>query len=148
MAVEIKILHRGEEAALANVAPDVFDDPIDMKATASFLADERHHIVVAIEKNIVIGFASAVMYVHPDKPRPELWINEVGVAPESRTRGIGKAIMNRLLNLARDLGCAEAWVLTESTNEAAKRLYASAGGEEEPERPVMFTFHLGTNQPE
>lgn len=40
MAVEINILRRGDEAVLANVAPDVFDDPLDTAATAAFLADE------------------------------------------------------------------------------------------------------------
>lgn len=40
MAIEINVLRRGNEAVLANVAPDVFDDPIDTAATAVFLADE------------------------------------------------------------------------------------------------------------
>ena len=58
-----------------------------------------------------MGFASGVDYIHPDKPR-EFWINEVGVAPSHRDRGLGKAVLRTLLDHARALGCREAWVLT------------------------------------
>ncbi len=145
MPVEIRILRAGDEDVLARVAPEVFDDPIDAQAAREFLADARHHLVVAVEDGVVIGFASAVAYLHPDKLHPELWINELGVAPASRGRGVGKAILSRLLELARGLGCAEAWVLTERSNEPARRLYASLGGEEAPDHPVMFSFRLDSN---
>ena len=85
--------------------------------------------------------ASAVHYVHPDKA-PELWINEIGVAPSHQGKGIGKRLLNALLAKARDLGCAEAWALTEEENTVARRLYRSMGGNEEPQRPVYFTFKL------
>ena len=86
-------------------------------------------------------FASGVHYVHPDKPS-EMWINEVGVAPSHQGRGIGKAIMRTLLQHAKDLGCREAWVLTDRSNPAAMGLYASTGGEEAVRHQVMFTFFL------
>jgi hypothetical protein len=40
---------------------------------------DRSETVVARDASVVVGFASGVHYVHPDKS-PELWINEVGVA--------------------------------------------------------------------
>ena len=84
--------------------------------------------------------ASAVHYVHPDKP-PDLWINEVGVASSHRGRGIGQALLATLFEHGRALGCAEAWVLTDEENAAARRLYARAGGREEAQ-PVYVTFAL------
>jgi ribosomal protein S18 acetylase RimI-like enzyme len=91
--------------------------------TAEFLSDPRHHLVAAIDHGAVVGFASAVHYVHPDKRSPEMWINEVGVATTHRGRGVAKAILQRLLDVAREDGCVEAWLLTDRTNEAALRLY-------------------------
>jgi aminoglycoside 6'-N-acetyltransferase I len=142
MATEIRILRPGDEAVLANVAPDVFDDPIDERAAAAFLDDPRHHVTVAIDDGFVVGFASAVLYVHPDKPRPELWINEVGVAPTHHRRGIARELLDALLEVGRAADCSEAWVLTDRSNEAAMRLYASVGGQEAPSDQVMFTFFL------
>lgn len=141
-SIEIRLLGPGDEALLANAAPDVFDDPVDARAAREFLADPRHHIAVALAAGTVVGFASAVRYVHPDERAPELWINEVGVAGPHRRRGVGRALVRALLAVARRAGCAEAWVLTERSNREAMGLYASLGGVEAPEDAVMFTFHL------
>ena len=106
-----------------------------------YLEDSRHHLAVAVDEGHVVGFASAVHYVHPDKDA-ELWINEVGVAPGHRSLGLGKELLRALLDLGRDLGCREAWVLTERENTAARRLFESLGGLEPPDEPVMFLFVL------
>lgn len=142
MAIEIRILRSGDETILSNVADDVFDDPIVPQAAQEFLGDPRYHLAVAMDEGTVIGFASGVHYVHPDKPHPEFWVNEVGVAATHQNRGLGKALMHALLEVARELGCKEAWVLTERPNGPAMRLYQSIGGEEAEDEIVMFTFHL------
>jgi aminoglycoside 6'-N-acetyltransferase I len=138
---EIRMLGAHDEPVLRNVAPGVFDHALKPALIAEFLRDGRHHLAVAIEDGTMIGFASGVHYVHPDKPS-ELWINEVGVAPSHHRRGIGKAIIEALLQHAKRLGCREAWVLTDRTNQAAMRLYASTGGKEAPHDQVMFTYFL------
>ena len=143
MPIEFRRLQRGDEHMLANVANQVFDDPISSESTAEFLADPRHFLVVALDDDRVIGFVSAVIYVHPDKTQPELWINEVGVAPTHHRRGVARGLLSMMLDIARDAGCAEAWVLTDQANEAAMRLYASLDPSESSDA-VMFTFSLDT----
>lgn len=142
MAIEIRLLQPDEAKLLTHVAEDLFDDPLVPHATQEFLHDARHHLAIAREEELVIGFASGVHYVHPDKPHPEFWINEVGVAPTHHGRGIGKALMRVLLEHARHLGCSEAWVLTERDNIPAMRLYAATGGVEAEPETVMFNFDL------
>jgi ribosomal protein S18 acetylase RimI-like enzyme len=127
MAIGIRILHSGDEALLINAAPEVFDNPVDADRTHEFLADPRHHIAVAIDNGLVVGFASGVHYIHPDKPS-ELWINEVAVAPTHHHRGLGKAVLQALLEEGRAYHCSVAWVLTYRNNPAAMALYASLGG--------------------
>ena len=142
METEIKILGPEDLAVLNCVAQGTFDDPIDPENARQFLADPRHHLVVAIDQGVVVGFVSAVNYVHPDKPRPELWINEVSVAAAHRQRGVATRLLRRLFDLAGDLGCSEAWVLTDRTNVAAMRLYSGAAATSAPSDHVMFTFPL------
>jgi ribosomal protein S18 acetylase RimI-like enzyme len=140
--IEIKLLGRTDLSLLHNVAEDVFDDPIVESSAKEFLNDPRHRLVVALDDELVVGFVSAVIYVHPDKPAPELWINEIGVAPTYQHQGIGKALMQAILEEARQAGCTEAWVLTERENLPAMAMYKSTGGEETPPDSVMFTFKL------
>lgn len=139
MDIEIVLTGRGEIALLDRVADGVFDHPVQEQWARSFLDDARHHLVVAIDDGVVVGMASAVDYVHPDKA-PQLWINEVGVAPTHQRRGIGRRLLDALLAHGRTLGCTEAWLGTEEDNVAARRLYESAGGKPEPF--ILYSFPL------
>jgi ribosomal protein S18 acetylase RimI-like enzyme len=140
--MEIKSLGPNDVSVLNNVAEDVFDDAIVESSARAFLADPRHRLVVALDKDLVVGFVSAVIYLHPDKPAPELWINQIGVTPTHQGQGIGKALMQAMLAEAKQSGCSEAWVLTDRTNLPAMAMYKSAGGEETLPDPTMFTFKL------
>jgi ribosomal protein S18 acetylase RimI-like enzyme len=142
MPIELRVLGPGDHDLLATAARGVFDDNVDQVATRELLADARHHLTVAMDGGVVIGFASAVHYVHPDKPRPELWINEVGVAPTHHRCGVGKALVGAMLEVGRQLGCTEAWVLTERANGPAIGLYESVGGAEPKDVTVLFRFSL------
>lgn len=135
----IRMLGADEAAVLDHVAADVFDNAVDARWAAEFFADPRHHVAVAVDGGQVVGFASGVHYVHPDKP-PELFINEVGVAPTHQGQGIARRLMRTLMDHGRALGCVQAWVGTEHGNTAANRLYASVGGVRE--EFVLYAFDL------
>jgi GNAT superfamily N-acetyltransferase len=135
------MLAASDAALLQSAAPGVFDADVDAVLSAEFLNDPRHHIAAAVVDGQVVGFASAVHYVHPDKPA-QLFINEVGVAPTHQRQGIGRQLLAALLEHGRSLGCVEAWVGTEPGNEAARRLYAAAGGVEDEEPHVLVSFPL------
>jgi GNAT superfamily N-acetyltransferase len=139
MSVEIRLLTEADAPLLLRAAEGVFDNAVVPSLSAEFLADPRHSLCAAIDDGAVVGFASAVRYVHPDKPS-ELWINEAGVAPSHQRRGLAKAILAELLAAAKREGCGEAWVLTDD-NAPARALYAAVGGEEKT-GVVMVTFKL------
>ena len=141
MGSDIRVLGPGDEAVLTRIAPGVFDHEIDPALSAEFLNDPRHHLVVALDQGTVVGFASGVHYVHPDKPA-ELWINEVGVAPTHQRQGLGKQLLGALFARGRALGCREAWVLTSPANGPAVLLYEAMGGSDLEDAPMMFTFRL------
>ena len=141
MAIEFRKLGAGDAAVLDRVADGVFDNAVQPALAREFLDDARHHLVAALDDGLVVGFASGVHYVHPDKP-PELWINEVGVAPTHLRRGLAQALLRLLFDAGRALGCTQAWVLTDRDNAAAMRLYASVGGDPGVREHVMFEFRL------
>ena len=138
---EIRTLGPDDEQMLANVAAGVFDHTPTPDLTAEFLNDPRHHLVVALDSGRIVGFVSAVDYVHPDKPA-ELWINEVAVAPAHQNQGVGRLMLRNMLALGRRLGCRCAWVLTNHVNIPAMHLYAASGGVAEADPSVLFEFDL------
>lgn len=139
--ITVRLLGAGDAAVLQQVDDDVFDDRVQPELLAEFLANPSNLLAVAIDDGTVIGMASAVVYVHPDKPR-QLWINEVGVAAHGRRRGLGKRLVRALLDRGRALGCTEAWVATEEGNAPARAFYTSLQGREDAERAIVYTFPL------
>ncbi|MGA9534113.1 MAG: GNAT family N-acetyltransferase [Anaerolineales bacterium] len=135
--VQVRVLSMDDDQLLRSAETGLFDQEIQPDLVSEFLGDPRHHLIAAIDEGVVVGFVSAVDYVHPDKAA-ELWINEVAVAPEYRGRGIGGQLMAEALALADRLNCHQAWVLARAENRAARALYASVGGT--PSAFLMYEF--------
>jgi ribosomal protein S18 acetylase RimI-like enzyme len=57
-------------------------------------------------------------------------------------RGVGRRLMDRMIAECHKDGVAEAWVGTDLDNQAAQRLYVSAGAREPGEKYLQFEFDL------
>lgn len=141
MAVEVRLLGPGDLDLLLAAEAGVFDLPCRRDRAEGFLADPRHHIAGAIEAGRLVGMASAIDYVLPDKP-PELFIAEVGVAARLHRRGIGLRLVRLMVEHGRALGCGTAWIATELDNAPARALYRAAGGVPDDQPAEVFTFDL------
>jgi aminoglycoside 6'-N-acetyltransferase I len=139
--IELHLLTPNNANLLDRVAPGVFDGPVLPQYAKEFIADPRHHMDVAVKDGEVVGMASALHYVHPDKP-PAFWINEVGVDDAHQKQGIGRRLVQRLLEHGRSIGCTESWVATEMDNTAARRLYVTCGGREDKDDAVVYWFPM------
>jgi ribosomal protein S18 acetylase RimI-like enzyme len=121
-------------------AGELFDHAARPEWAARFLAEPTHHLCVAYEDGRPAGFVSGVETTHPDKGT-EMFLYELGVAEESRRRGIGRALVEALARRARERGCDGMWVLTDDDNEAALATYRSAGaGEPSPQVVLDWAF--------
>jgi ribosomal protein S18 acetylase RimI-like enzyme len=118
---------------------DLFDAPPTDEWTARFLSSEGHHLLVAVsDGGGPIGFVSGVETTHPDKGT-EMFLYELSVHPEHRNRGVGRALVRALAQLARGRGCYGMWVATEAGNAAALAAYRAAGAAP-PEPCVTLTW--------
>src|SRR5580692_10652935 len=121
----VRELGPGDDALVA-AASSLFDGPARPDATAAFLADDRHHLLVAYEGLRPVGFVSGVEVTHPDKGT-EMFLYELAVDEAFRRRGIGRALVERLAALARAAGCYGMWVVTDHDNDAARGTYEGTG---------------------
>ncbi|MEU8431492.1 GNAT family N-acetyltransferase [Streptomyces sp. NPDC029216] len=126
------------EAVLA--AGHLFDVPPVPEATERFLADERHHLLVAYVDDVPAGMATGVEMTHPDKGT-EMFLYELGVDEPFRGRGVGRALASALADLARERNCYGMWTITDEDNVAARATYRRAGGvPEEGQVALAWSF--------
>jgi ribosomal-protein-alanine N-acetyltransferase len=136
--VQIKRLQPGD-ADLILAGAELFDSTPTPAWAARFLSSAGHHLLVAlIDGSTPVGFVSGVETTHPDKGT-EMFLYELSVHPEHRKRGVGRALVDALAELARARGCYGMWVGTEADNAAALATYRAAGATG-PEECVVFSW--------
>jgi ribosomal protein S18 acetylase RimI-like enzyme len=140
-AVSIHVVNGANAALLDSVDEDVFDNRVQPDLVRAFLANPSNHLVVAVADGQVIGMASGISYVHPDKPLA-LFINEVGVSSRFHRQGLGRQLVARLIQRGEELGCTEAWVATELGNKPARALYESLGGIADEEHALVYVYPI------
>ena len=135
----VRIERAADTAAVAAAEP-LFDGPVRPEAVRRFVDDPTHHLLVALEGERAVGFVSGVEMTHHDKGT-EMFLYELEVHSDHRNRGVGRALVRTLADLARERGCYGMWVLTDNDNTAAVRAYTAAGGTQEPlTRLIAWTF--------
>lgn len=139
MPIQIKRMQPGDELDFAEVAPDVFDEPIHPERLEAYLLEPGHLMLLALDNGVVVGQCAAVIHRHPDK-LTELYIDEVGTASTHLRQGIATRMVEAMFAWGRELGCREAWLGTELDNLEANGLYTKVGGK--GEKMVYYEFEL------
>ena len=140
MSIVVRRMKASDETAFQSIAPDVFDETIDVDRLHAYLREPGHIMVLAFDGDLVVGQCAGVLHRHPDKPT-ELYVDEVGTASTHLRRGIARMMMDELFAWGRELGCTEAWLGTETDNEPAKALYRRYRPSED-ETIQYFLFEL------
>lgn len=139
MELEIRRLAADDSGLFENVADDVFDAPIEVATLTDFLSAPNQLMVAALANGRIVGQARGIIHMSPDED-PQLYIDNLGVAPEMRRRRIGHRLVQELFNWGSERRCAGAWVATESDNLAAIRLYEHLGAKRQD--MVYFDYEL------
>ena len=139
---DIRAMGPGDDAKVV-AASHLFDGPAKPDATARFLAEPGHHLLLAYDgadPDRPVGMVTGVETTHPDKGT-EMFLYELAVDDAAQGRGIGRTLVAALADLARERGCYGMWVLTDDDNPAAVKAYTAAGGSLEPlTRLIAWTF--------
>src|SRR5665213_3447735 len=124
---------------LENVADEVFDEDIDPGRLSIFLESPGHLMIIAVCEQQVIGQIAAYVHSHPDQA-PDVYIDNLGVAPPFRRRGVARRLVDEVFAWGKAMGCHQAWIVTDTDNSAARALYEARGASAEP--IVMFSYQL------
>ncbi len=124
-AVPIDALRPADVARCAELEQLLFADD-DPCSEQSFLREllGGHHYLAARTDGQLVGYAGLVFVAGP--PQAEAEIQTIGVDPAYQGRGIGRALLRRLLELA-DAAAATVFLEVRTDNDAARALYESEG---------------------
>ena len=112
-------------------------------ALTAYLGSEGAIFVVcyddAGDTEVFCGMASAKILLKPYEHETWLYVEEVDVCVDQRQKGVGKALMNKLIDIAEENDCEELWLGTEVDNFPANALYQSMSPDD-VEQVVGYTF--------
>jgi len=89
------------------------------------IQDETHesNALVAEFDGEVVGFAHHRIYARPAEGGTGLFLDDLFTAAHVRGRGVARALINQLADLARERGAAKVRWVTAADNTNAQRLY-------------------------
>jgi aminoglycoside 6'-N-acetyltransferase I len=96
-------------------------------------------MIIAVCEKQVIGQIAAYVHSHPDRAS-DVYIDNLGVAPPFQRRGVARRLLDEVLAWGKTLDCDQAWIVTDTGNNAARALYEGRGAAAEP--IVMFSYKL------
>jgi ribosomal-protein-alanine N-acetyltransferase len=85
------------------------------------LANGHHYLVASEDDGSVLGYAGLAV------GQDEAWINNIAVRRDAQRRGIGRALLEALINEARRSGVRQVLLEVAADNVAGQRLYAGYG---------------------
>jgi ribosomal-protein-alanine N-acetyltransferase len=135
-AVASKPLHirravRADLAGMLRIEQASFADPWTVDSLATALALERMRVLVAESVGEVNEGGDAAVgllgYVVALVTGPEAEIADLAVAPQARRRGIGRALLERVLAELGEAGARTVYLEVRESNQAARTLYEANG---------------------
>lgn len=124
MPITIHHVAPANAGLLDKVDPEVFDHAIEPALLATYLADPRHAMFIAVENDLVIGQIRGSVHLQPDRAS-DLYIDNLGTAPSHHRRGVATKLINAMISWGKAQGCTYAWVATETDNGGAQGFYAA-----------------------
>lgn len=119
---------------LLKVFAEVFEEPETYQGAVpsdayleSLVADDNFIPLAAIVDDHVAGGLAAYVLKKFEQERSEIYIYDLGVRKEYRRRGIATGLINKLREIAREMGAYVIFVQADHGDDPAIKLYESLG---------------------
>jgi GNAT superfamily N-acetyltransferase len=103
-------------------------------------ADSRSWVCVAVDEERVVGIASVHVMPILERDAPTARITAMVVDEDARRGGVGRALLERLEEVARAEGCGRIYLTTQYKREGAIAFYRRMGYED---TSLRFVKELG-----
>ena len=87
-----------------------------------------HNILVIEDDGKIVGY---IVYEIRDKHAKTMWVDQLVISKESRGKGYGKELMNKIDEIAKSEDCVRVELECWSFNESALGMYEHLGFDEQ-----------------
>ncbi|HJL92089.1 MAG: GNAT family N-acetyltransferase [Acidimicrobiales bacterium] len=114
-------------AAMNRLIPQLSNSnpPPDRSALEEIVASDSSILIAAFIDGVIVGSLTLITFSIPTGKRA--WIEDVVVDENYRNTGIGEALNQEAINIARRLGAKTVDLTSRPSREAANRLYSRLG---------------------
>lgn len=123
---------------LLDVFAEAFEDHVSYRSAVpsdeylnKLLAREDFIPLVVIADEKVVGGLAAYVLQKFEQERSEIYIYDLAVLEEYRRQGIATGLINKLREIAREIGAYVIYVQADPPDEPAVKLYESLGTRED-----------------
>jgi len=117
------------EAALAELLPQLNPAIVspDAARLAKLITDPAVKLLVARDGDSIVGTATVIVYTSPAWTKAR--IEDVVVDQSARGQGVGRALVDACVEIARERGCTIVELQSKRSRVEANRLYQDMGFE-------------------
>jgi GNAT superfamily N-acetyltransferase len=99
------------------------DEVTDTTWRRFFDASEPVHCIVAERDGNLVGLCHYIYHRSTARMEPVCYLQDLFTAPDYRGHGIGRALILRVSNIAKESGSSRVYWLTHTTNTPGRTLY-------------------------
>ena len=114
-------------SAMTRLVPQLSNSnpPPDRSVLEEIVASDSSILIAAFIDGVIVGSLTLIVFSIPTGKRA--WIEDVVVDENYRNTGIGEALNQEAINIARRLGAKTVDLTSRPSREAANRLYSRLG---------------------
>ena len=114
-------------SAMTRLVPQLSNSnpPPDRSVLEEIVASDSSILIAAFIDGVIVGSLTLIIFSIPTVKRA--WIEDVVVDENYRNIGIGEALNQEAINIARRLGAKTVDLTSRPSREAANRLYSRLG---------------------
>jgi GNAT superfamily N-acetyltransferase len=106
------------------VGPTALPDEVTEATWRRFFdANEPVHCIVAERDGKLVGFCHYIFHRSTSRLAPVCYLQDLFTAPDYRGHGIGRALIERVSEIAKETGSTRVYWLTHTTNTPGRTLY-------------------------
>jgi ribosomal protein S18 acetylase RimI-like enzyme len=121
---------------------DKREAPPSLEHLNTLLEDDRSYLFAALEESSVIGYALAYRFPSLYSSDYLAYLYDIEVSPTHRRKGVGRSLIEKVLEHLRLDNVKELWLGTGTDNREGQRLFSSTGAIKSEETFNDYTYYL------